>query len=639
MSRASPRWSSAAAVASATAGPGPSPRARPTPARRREETAIREVEEETGLQVRITGPLDSIEYWFVQSGTRIHKTVHYFLMEPIGGDLARHDHEFDEVRWIPFDHAADDADLRDRARPGGPRRPAASRDPGAAVGHGPDRGRLVTDALETPIHLTPLTDAHRDLGARLIEFGGWLMPVQYGSIIDEHRTVRERVGLFDLSHMGELYVDGPEAGPALASALDLGSAGPGHRSRPVLDDLRRRTAGSSTTSSSTGSARRASSSSPTRATPRSCPTPWPSGSTGFKAVLDDRSLATGLLAVQGPLAAEVLGPLTDVDLDGAALLRRRPRGRSPASRRSSPGPATRARTGSRSSSRRPPRRSCGTPCSRRSAPPAAVRSDSGARDTLRLEAGMPLYGNELDLETNPYEAGLGRVVKLAKPDDFVGRAALEKVAARRTRPASRRADRGGPRDRPPWLSGLVGDAADRGRDQRDAVADARRPDRDGLRRAGRRRAGYRCRHRDPRRPRPSACRRHCRSTGGVPDRWCRPTCAIPRTTSGSASMATRPRRDHRLRRGPARRHRLRRAARGGPRPRAVRRVRRRRIGQGRERPVRAGQRRGGRGERRPGGQAGARQQRSVRAPAGCSACGSPSRPRSTTCSTRMPTTR
>ena len=81
------------------------PKGTPHAGESREETAIREVEEETGLQVRITGPLDSIEYWFVQSGTRIHKTVHYFLMEPIGGDLARHDHEFDEVRWIPFDHA------------------------------------------------------------------------------------------------------------------------------------------------------------------------------------------------------------------------------------------------------------------------------------------------------------------------------------------------------------------------------------------------------------------------------------------------------------------------------------------------------------------------------------------------------
>ncbi|MGK2851818.1 MAG: NUDIX hydrolase [Candidatus Limnocylindrales bacterium] len=70
-----------------------------------EETAIREVMEETGLQVRITGPLDSIAYTFVQSGTRIHKTVHYFMMEPTGGDLAGHDHEFDSVRWIDFAEA------------------------------------------------------------------------------------------------------------------------------------------------------------------------------------------------------------------------------------------------------------------------------------------------------------------------------------------------------------------------------------------------------------------------------------------------------------------------------------------------------------------------------------------------------
>jgi 8-oxo-dGTP pyrophosphatase MutT (NUDIX family) len=81
------------------------PKGTPNPGETREETAIREVAEETGLEVRITRPLDSIEYSFVQGGARIHKTVHYFLMEPIGGELSRHDHEFDEVRWVSFDEA------------------------------------------------------------------------------------------------------------------------------------------------------------------------------------------------------------------------------------------------------------------------------------------------------------------------------------------------------------------------------------------------------------------------------------------------------------------------------------------------------------------------------------------------------
>ncbi|HEY5629205.1 MAG TPA: NUDIX hydrolase [Candidatus Limnocylindrales bacterium] len=70
-----------------------------------EQTATREVTEETGLTVEIVEPLDSIAYTFVQGRTRIHKTVHYFLMAPTGGDLASHDHEFDEVRWIGFDDA------------------------------------------------------------------------------------------------------------------------------------------------------------------------------------------------------------------------------------------------------------------------------------------------------------------------------------------------------------------------------------------------------------------------------------------------------------------------------------------------------------------------------------------------------
>jgi 8-oxo-dGTP pyrophosphatase MutT (NUDIX family) len=70
-----------------------------------EETALREVTEETGLEVRIIEPLSAIEYGFVQDATRIRKTVHYFLMEPIGGDLALHDAEFERVRWVAFEEA------------------------------------------------------------------------------------------------------------------------------------------------------------------------------------------------------------------------------------------------------------------------------------------------------------------------------------------------------------------------------------------------------------------------------------------------------------------------------------------------------------------------------------------------------
>jgi 8-oxo-dGTP pyrophosphatase MutT (NUDIX family) len=81
------------------------PKGTPSGAETIEQTALREVAEETGLDVRILAPVGPIEYFFMQRGTRIHKTVHYFLMEALGGDTADHDHEFDEVRWVPIDEA------------------------------------------------------------------------------------------------------------------------------------------------------------------------------------------------------------------------------------------------------------------------------------------------------------------------------------------------------------------------------------------------------------------------------------------------------------------------------------------------------------------------------------------------------
>ena len=132
-----------------------------------EQTALREVEEETGLQVRILAPVGPIEYWFVQKGTRIHKTVHYYLMEPVGGDLSLHDHEFDEVRWVSVEDAQAPHELphragggRARAAPGGrvtQSRPATlAPDPAARVARGAGgaahRLRRLVDAGPVPGH-------------------------------------------------------------------------------------------------------------------------------------------------------------------------------------------------------------------------------------------------------------------------------------------------------------------------------------------------------------------------------------------------------------------------------------------------------------------------------------------------------
>ncbi len=77
------------------------PKGTPDPGEAKEQTALREVREETGLDVLIEGYIDSIRYWFVRAsdGARCHKVVHYYLMRPVGGDLSRHDHEFDFVEW------------------------------------------------------------------------------------------------------------------------------------------------------------------------------------------------------------------------------------------------------------------------------------------------------------------------------------------------------------------------------------------------------------------------------------------------------------------------------------------------------------------------------------------------------------
>lgn len=82
------------------------PKGTPAPGESMEETALREVSEETGLQVKIIGKIGTIQYWFSRNGVRYHKWVHHYLMQAVGGDTANHDVEYDRVEWFPIEAAS-----------------------------------------------------------------------------------------------------------------------------------------------------------------------------------------------------------------------------------------------------------------------------------------------------------------------------------------------------------------------------------------------------------------------------------------------------------------------------------------------------------------------------------------------------
>jgi aminomethyltransferase len=253
----------------------------------------------------------------------------------------------------------------------------------------------------------------------MTEFAGWLMPLRYRSETAEHNTVRTSAALFDLSHMGEIAVTGPGAGEALDYALCgwLSTLAPGrarytmlcapdggvlddlvvYRQAPdrflvvanaanttvVLAELRERCAG---------------------------------------AGVQDETGRTALIAIQGPSGAGILSRVTDLALDG---IRYYAGSYADVAKRQ----AWVARTGYTGEDGFEifcaPEDAEHIWTALSDAAGGLTAAGLAARDTLRLEAGMPLYGNELIADVTPYEAGLGRVVKLDKPGDFVGRAALE----------------------------------------------------------------------------------------------------------------------------------------------------------------------------------------------------------------------
>jgi aminomethyltransferase len=272
---------------------------------------------------------------------------------------------------------------------------------------------------------TPLRAVHERLGATMTEFAGWLMPLRYGSETAEHHAVRHDAALFDLSHMGEIAVTGPGAGEALdyavcgwPSALAVGRAGYTMLCAPdggVLDDLiiYRQSALSYLVV-----ANAANTAAVLAELRERC----------GGAEVTDLSTAVGLISIQGPNAPGLLSPHTSLDLAGMRYY-------SGADGTVAGRPAWIARTGYTGED------GFEIFCANDDCVriwDALSSSGSGAglaaaglsvRDTLRLEAGMPLYGSELGPDVTPYEAGLGRVVRLDKPGEFVGRAALAERAA------------------------------------------------------------------------------------------------------------------------------------------------------------------------------------------------------------------
>ena len=277
----------------------------------------------------------------------------------------------------------------------------------------------------TALKRTPLHAAHVRLGARMIGFGGWDMPVQYTGIVAEHRTVRAAVGCFDVSHMGEFEFKGPDATGALqrlttndVTQLEVGQVQYSllcHEDGGIVDDLTLYRLGDGEYMMTVNAA--------------NIETDWAWVGGHLEGRVDVRNASdeTGLIAVQGPRAEALVGRLADIDVTRIGYYRFG-RGRVAGT------PAIISRTGYTGEDGF----ELYLPASGTERVWEALLAEGkadgvapiglGARDTLRLEMKYALYGNDIDQTTNPLEAGLGWVVKPAK-GEFLGRRAIERVRA------------------------------------------------------------------------------------------------------------------------------------------------------------------------------------------------------------------
>ena len=265
---------------------------------------------------------------------------------------------------------------------------------------------------------TPLYDTHLELGGRMMPFGGWDMPVQYTGILNEARAVRSNAGLFDVSHMGRIDISGPDAVSLLNRVLSVD-----------VPKLRRRRARYGVICNLDGGiiddtivyrlgrerfllVPNASNAD----TVADWLLRWRRGSDEVDVNVITDELA--MIAHQGPTAQLMLSGLTDHDLSSLRLFRA-------AETEIAGAPSIVARTGYTGEDGFELMVPAGDAARiwRALSDAGAVPCGLGARDVLRLEAGLPLHGNDIDAGTNPYEAGLGRFVDLDR-EEYVARESL-----------------------------------------------------------------------------------------------------------------------------------------------------------------------------------------------------------------------
>lgn len=270
---------------------------------------------------------------------------------------------------------------------------------------------------------TPLYDEHVALGGKIVEYAGWLLPVQYTGLEREHQAVREKAGLFDVSHMGEVLIEGPDATAFVERLLTnkVTKAAPGRIVYGLMldedgypvDDLLVYKYGDDKYWLVVNAANAAKD------------VDWIRAQQGeAKVTVTDQSAMFAQLAVQGPEAEEILGPLCDFTLSELQPFHFLDEGQI----------ADRtviiSRTGYTGEDGfeiycRPEDAVELWRAILEAGEGEVIPAGLGARDTLRFEAGLPLYGHEISPEIDPLEGGLGFFVKLDKEPAFIGQTALK----------------------------------------------------------------------------------------------------------------------------------------------------------------------------------------------------------------------